>query len=65
MVELEKWEADSISLNINFSDPLLISQQLTKDKLYFKFKDQTMFVAADSGNSLSKEYAMLTTIIPQ
>ena len=54
-VEMTAWEADRIKLFINFSDPLLISQEIIKDKLRFSFKDPSFFAAKGSPKFLSND----------
>jgi len=54
-LQLQNWNSGEVSIKINFTDPLLISQGESRDSFFMQIDNPDLFVSQKSGKSFNKK----------
>lgn len=64
-MQIEHWTPQQIRINVNFSDPTIISKGMERDTLYMKIKNPEMFRSNETGLPIEVEDTIIKQTIPR
>tara|TARA_B110000285_G_C14829357_1_gene470166 strand:+ start:310 stop:588 length:279 start_codon:yes stop_codon:yes gene_type:complete len=64
-LKIEEWNEDSISILMNFTTPLLISQGLERDEVYMDIINPYLFISKETGQAINLDDVKISSTIPR
>ena len=64
-MEVEYWLPNELKINVNFTDPTMISKGTERDTIYMKIKNPDWFRSAETGLPLNVDDLLIKQTIPR
>ena len=64
-LEIQDWTESSISILMNFTTPLLVSQGVERDEVYMSIVNPYLFISKETGKTIEADQIKITSTLPR